>query len=515
MYLDDTLNNFLDTLKPAPDLLTNNPSLEQGKFVNDRSRYYAGRNVTVSTDGSIDGSCKTTTITVQKPDLDLIERSSGPEYGTVMEGFNGGSAVREGYHHPQPQPEPDNSVAQANAAKNLEAYNAIYTSYKAKSDEYSAALKAFNAGGTYAQSQYFDKFVRVEKTAATASPPKAATYDIYYVNNYGYLYTIPSGPSGITATSPPVPAADAVVQPKIITKIDLAGFRKPALSADKYVAVPNQALNLAGTIVRYDDTDANKTVVYVWIDIEGVAHKFDHRILSLSHTNCHESCVKKVPTAAPSSKAAFEAAINTNLIGTPITSSTFVCSELPTNVLKLRAELAGLETQLNAAASKLDQTDYSRAQTDSQLYSRGEGGGGGSSWWNPSPQPLSSSSSSSSSSQGSSSINLYEYDTLQKNMVTYDGKVGDSTLNVKSKLGYYVLWVSLMLFIIVVTFRNIANSESTESGSFMISAALLILLLIYLFNYLSDLRIGPQQMMTKAVGALPEKVSGMMKFTFT
>ncbi len=100
-------------------------------------------------------------------------------------------------------------------------------------------------------------------------------------------------------------------------------------------------------------------------------------------------------------------------------------------------------------------------------------------------------------------------------MVTYDGKVGDSALNVKSKLSYYVLWVSLMLFIIVVTFRNMANSESNESGSFMISAALLILLLIYLFNYLSELKIGPQQMLAKAVGALPEKVSGMMKFTFT
>ena len=519
MYLDDALNNFLDTLKPTPDLLKNNPSLEQGKFVNDRSRYYAGRQVTVSTDGSIDGSCKTTTLTVQKPDLDLIERSSGPEYGTVMEGFNGGSAIREGYRRhpdPAPEPEPENSAAaQANAAKNLEAYNKIYTNYKAKSDEYGLALKTFNAGGTYAQSQYFDKFVRVEKTAAvpTATPPKAATYDIYYVNKYGYLYTIPSGPSGITATSPQVPAADALVQPKTITKIDLAGFRKPALSADKYVAVPGQALNLAGTIARYNDTDANATVVYAWIDIEGVAHKFDKSILSHSHTNCHESCVKKVPSSAPSTKAAFEAAINTNLIGTPITSSTFVCSELPTNVLKLRAELAALERQLNDAASKLDHTDYSRAQTDSQSHSRGGGGGGGGSWWNPSPQPLSSSSSS--SSQESSAINLYEYDTLQKNMVTYDGKVGDSTLNVKSKLGYYVLWVSLMLFIIVVTFRNIASSESTESGSFMISVALLILLLIYLFNYLSDLRIGPQQMMTKVVGSLPEKVSGMMKFTFT
>lgn len=510
MYLDDTLNNFLDTLHPTPDLLKNNPSLEQGKYVNDRSRYYAGRNVTVSADGSIDGSCKTTTITVQKPDLDLIERSSGPEYGTVMEGFKGGSPVtqQEGF-----------DSESAAAAASLKAYNAIYTNYKAKSDEYSAALKAFDAGGAYAQKQYFNKFVKVEKTAAvpstnTATPPTPATYDIYYVNKYGYLYSIPAG---VTTTTPPVPAADAAVQPTEISKIDLAGFRKPTLSADKYIAAAGQVLNLAGTIVRVKNpsTHAASTTGYVWFDIEGVAHQFDSSILSESHTNCHASCLNKIPTAPPSTIQAFQTAIGGKLyVPTPISSSTFVCSELPTNVLNLRKELAGLEKQLNDAAGKLDHTDYSRAQTESHMHSRG--GGGGSHWWNPSPQPLSSSQGSSSSgSSGSSAINLYEYDTLQKNMVTYDGKVGDSTLNVKSKLGYYVLWVSLMLFIIVVTFRNIASSESTESGSFMISVALLILLLIYLFNYLSDLRIGPRQMLLKTVGALPEKVSGMMKFTFT
>ena len=113
------------------------------------------------------------------------------------------------------------------------------------------------------------------------------------------------------------------------------------------------------------------------------------------------------------------------------------------------------------------------------------------------------------------SSGMTEYWNIKKNMITYEGKVDDSGLNVKSKLGYYVLWVSLMIFVVVVTFRNIANSDSTESGSFMISSALLIILMIYLFNYLSEFRLGPQQLLSKATGDLPEKVSGMMKFTFT
>ena len=506
MFLDDALNNFLDTLQPAPDIRTNNPSLEQGKFVNDRSRYYAGKNVAVSTDGSIDGSCRTTTVTVQKPDLDLIERSSGPEYGTVMEGFKCGSAlhIQEGL----------TPATTATAAESLTTYKKILSEYTIKRDEYIAALTAFNDGGKYAQSKYFGKFVKVETTAAVLSPPKAATYDVYYVNKYGYLYKIPTG---VTTTNP-APAADGIeLKPIEISKIALAGFRKPTLSADKYDAAPGQVLDLAGTIVKYTDTDSIATVVYAWIDIEGVAHKFDSAILSESRTNCHKSCSSKIPSTK-TTKALFETAINSSkLIGTNISSSSFVCSELPTNVVKLRTDLVELEKLLNVAAGKLALADYSRAQTESRSHSRGDRSG--SSWWNPQPQPLSSSGTSSgsgaSASSSSGSVNLYEYNNLQQNMVTHDGKVGDSTLNVKSKLGYYILWVSLMLFIVVVTFRNIANSESTESGSFMISVALLILLLIYLFNYLSDLRIGPRQMLLNTVGALPEKVSGMMKFTFT
>ena len=512
MYLDDALNNFLDTLQPTPDILKNNPSLEQGKFVNDRSRYYAGKNVTVSTDGSIDGSCRTTTLTVQKPDLDLIERSSGPEYGTVMEGFNCGSAVaiQEGL----------GVATAATAAESLKTYKKLLSEYTTKHDEYTAALKAFNDGGKYAQSQYFGKFVKVVKTAAV--PPKAATYDVYYVNKYGYLYKIPTG----ITTTPSPPELGTITEISVPT---LAGFRKPTtLSADKYVAVAGQALNLAGTIIGIKNAPSSRgtTTTYTWVDIEGVVRPFHGEILSDSHRNCHASCIAKIPNALSTIEEA-RAAIGEKMFNTaPIVSSSFVCSELPTNVIELRDEVAALEKQLNIAASNLDDTDYSHAQTESRSRSRGDRGS--SHWWNPQPQPLSSgasapssgSSASSGSGSGSSSsssgaINLHEYDTLQQNMVTYDGKVGDSSLNVKSKLGYYILWVSLMLFIVVVTFRNIANSESTESGSFMISVALLILLLIYLFNYLSDLRIGPRQMLLKTVGALPEKVSGMMKFTFT
>ena len=500
MYLDDALNNFLDTLQPAPDILTNNPSLEQGKFVNDRSRYYAGKKVTVSTDGSIDGSCRTTTMTVQKPDLELIERSSGPEYRTVMEGFNGGSKLQEGL-----------SGSNEKAADSLKIYNAIYKKYNAKNDEYSAALKAFRLSGGYAQSQYFNKFVRVEKTAAKPSisgtpstPAVPAVYDDYYINASGYAYKIPAG----VTTAPPFPAADAINKPTVISTITFAGFRKPTLSADKYEAAPGQNLNLAGTIVRYTTPSTARrpeSTNYLWFDIEGVAHLIDDTILSESNTNIHASCSKKIPSETVSHEfEQIKTAIGGKLFTrTPISSPSFVCSELPTNITILRQELAELEKQLNDAGSKMSHFDRSRDNNDDA------GDNDKAHWWNSSPQPPSSGASS------SGAINLKEYDTLQKNMVTYDGKVGDSTLNVKSKLGYYILWVSLMLFIVVVTFRNIASSESTESGSFMISAALLILLLIYLFDYLSDLRIGPQQMMTKAVGALPEKVSGMMKFTFT
>ena len=104
---------------------------------------------------------------------------------------------------------------------------------------------------------------------------------------------------------------------------------------------------------------------------------------------------------------------------------------------------------------------------------------------------------------------------IRKGMPTYDGKVSDTFKNVKSKLAYYILWLALMIFIVVVTFRNMANSEGPDSGSFQASAAVLVVLIIYLFNFLSNMRIGPQQALNDFFGALPEKVSGMMKFTFT
>jgi len=42
-----------------------------------------------------------------------------------------------------------------------------------------------------------------------------------------------------------------------------------------------------------------------------------------------------------------------------------------------------------------------------------------------------------------------------------------------------------------------------------------VVLIIYLFNFLSNMRVGPQQALNDFFGALPEKVSGMMKFSFT
>jgi hypothetical protein len=172
---------------------------------------------------------------------------------------------------------------------------------------------------------------------------------------------------------------------------------------------------------------------------------------------------------------------------------------MPSRVLALKSNLDKIEEQLKVASQKLkiERVDISRSQNNehsSYLDSQGE-------LIQRSAQHMHS--------------GIDEYNNISKNMVTYDGKVSDSSMGVKSRLGYYILWLSLMIFIVVVTFRNMASSESTESGSFMISAALLIILMIYLFNYLSEIRLGPQQLVSKFAGDLPEKVSGMMKFTFT
>ena len=182
-----------------------------------------------------------------------------------------------------------------------------------------------------------------------------------------------------------------------------------------------------------------------------------------------------------------------------VTDTSFICGEMPSRVLALKSNLDKIEEQLKVASQKLEigRVDITRTQNNehaSYLDSQGE-------LIQRSAQYIHS--------------GVNEHADIKKNMVTYDGKVSDSSMGVKSRLGYYILWLSLMIFIVVVTFRNMANSETTESGSFMISAALLIILMIYLFNYLSEIRLGPQQLVSNIAGDLPEKVSGMMKFTFT
>ena len=500
MYLDEVFNNFLGTLQHVPDIRINNPGLEQGKYVNDRSRHYAAKSVVV---GGGDGSNGCNTLTLQKPDLELIERSSGPEYGTVNEGFRSGLTV-EGYggggyggggggHHG------------VTAAK-VKAYDELSKSYNTKSSEYDAALRFYtDFKQNYDNQSYVNKYAKLIKTQAdsTTTPPKLEVADAYYINKYGYRYKLVPSTAGIY----PAPALTSTISAynpvtaKVIEKSVLDKFPvQPA--SDKYNVAVDQRLDLAGTIVKYNSaTSVPAKYVYVWIDIEGVSHEIDETLLSDNVNNVHSSCWAKL-SASPTTfatKELFTTAINSALVGLPITASDNVCIEMPSNILTLKKELNEIEANLAAAAGDLKLKQTASAIThnhalSSQLDAHGE---------------VIQTSSNYINKRSA------EYNAIRKNMVTYDGKVDDTRYNVKSKLGYYVLWVSLMLFIVVVTFRNIANSDSTESGSFMISAALLILLMIYLFNYLSELRLGPQQMLAKATGDLPEKVSGMMKFTFT
>lgn len=497
MYLDEIFNNFLGTLQHAPDIRIDNPGLEQGKFVNDRARYYAGK-VVPTTITTADGGCKVGTITMQKPELDLIERSSGPEYGTIMEGFTGGSTI-EGYSSSS-----SSSASAVASQADFANYDTLSKLFTSKSTDYNSALKTYNAFiQSYNYAQYLDKYVKLQTKAAVvatgAVEATPAEYDTYYINKYGFRYKIPSpAPSGIIPNPTPLPA-----DTPIITAADVANFPPQGVNT----VSAGQRLNLAGTIAKYTDTTANANAsVYVWIDIEGIAHVFASTILSDSANNCDATCWAK-KSAMPSngsfgSLELFTIAMGgTKMIGTPITkANNIACIELPSSVIALKTELNRIEAELKVAADKLhiehgfhshnhyssDEVQQVNAVGDVIQQSAQNVGSGMSEYWN-----------------------------IKKNMTTYDGKVDDSGLNVKSKLGYYVLWVSLMIFVVVVTFRNIASSDSTESGSFMISAALLIILMIYLFNYLSEFRLGPQQLLSKATGDLPEKISGMMKFTFT
>jgi len=529
MYLDEVFNNFLGTLRHVPDIRIDNPNLEQGKFVNDRTRYYAGKVVpTMITTES--GECKVSTVSMQKPDLELIERSSGPEYGTVMEGFKQGSTVEgltgggsgrggsgSGY---------TSSGSTASQADFVN-YDNLYKSFTAKSTEYNSALKTYNAFiHSYSYANYFDKYVRLQtKAASTATgstPGTPAEYDTYYINKYGFRYKIPtSTPTNLIPTFP-----DSTDSIPIISASDFAGF--PIQTMTNYTVSANQRLNLAGTIVKYaaatsaatststsssssssssSSQTASTSAVYVWVDIEGIAHVFDSTVLSDNVNNCKSTCwAKKSAMSSDSisgfaSRDLFITAIGgEKMIGTSITKANNIsCIELPSSIIAMKAVIDGIETELKASADKLGITQGT--QTPNSHTQEEAVNAVGDAVQQPTPQL--------------NSGLMSEYHSIQKDMSTFDGKVDDSGLNVKSKLGYYVLWLSLMIFIVVVTFRNIANSDSTESGSFMISVALLIILLIYLFNYLSKFRLGPQQMISKAAGDLPEKVSGMMKFTFT
>lgn len=503
MYLDEVFNNFLGTLRATPDIRFNNPSLEQGKFVNDRSRYYSGKSLLISTDGSIDGSARTTAITVQKPDLDLIERSSGPEFGTIIEGFNTGIPVGKEGNQNQGSSSSDSTK---NSAADLRAYQALSDKYESEYKVYADALKMYNQfKQNYSFASYLNTFVKVITKAGTTNPVVAEEAEIYYVNAYGYRYRMPKVVAGSQAPAATIPQYDPTATPKIVSLTQIGSFPVQGdVSTAKYEIKSGQNMVLAGKFVKYPNATTGQTV-YAWVDIEGVAHIFNTAILSDTINNCHASCwdkLKATGNVVPfTSYAAFQTAMGgTQLINqAEVTDSAFICSEMPSRVLALKLNLDKIEEQLKVASQKLklERLDITRTENNehvSYLDSQGE---------------LIQKSTKHVNSK------LNEYDDFEKNMVTYDGKVSDSSMGVKSRLGYYILWLSLMIFIVVVTFRNMASSESTESGSFMISAALLIILMIYLFNYLSEIRLGPQQLVGKIAGDLPEKVSGMMKFTFT
>jgi len=500
MYLDEVFNNFLGTLRATPDIRFNNPSLEQGKFVNDRSRYYSGKSLLVSTDGSIDGSARTTPITVQKPDLELIERSSGPEFSTLVEGFNTGiPVVTEGNQNQ------GSSSSSSNSAADLRAYQALSDKYESEYKVYADALKTYNQfKQNYNFASYLNTFVKVITKAGTTNPVVAEEAEIYYVNAYGYRYRMPKVVAGSPAPAATIPQYDPTATPKIVTLTQLGSFPVQGdVSTAKYEIKSGQNMTLAGKFVKYPNASGVK--VYAWVNIEGVAHIFNKSVLSDTINNCHASCwdkLKATGNVVPfASYDSFQTAMGgTQLINqAEVTDAAFTCSEMPSRVIALKSNLDKIEEQLKVASQKLkiERVDITRTQNNnhaSYLDSQGE---------------LIQRSTKHVNSK------LNEYVDIKKNMVTYDGKVSDSSMGVKSRLGYYILWLSLMIFIVVVTFRNMANSESTESGSFMISAALLIILMIYLFNYLSEIRLGPQQLVSKFAGDLPEKVSGMMKFTFT
>jgi hypothetical protein len=507
MYLDEVFNNFLGTLRPLPDLRQNNPSLEHGKFVTDKSKYYAGKSMMISTDNSIDGSGKNTEIKIHVPSQCLMNRTSAPDLDSIIEGFDIGERVIEGNENMNQCGITQSKRDELQAA--LDRYNTLNSEYAAALEKYSK----FKQNLTY--SRYLNKFVKYN-VAATAST--SASVDVYYINDYGFRYKVPKNTSGVHTLPESVVTAAGVTMDlttmPVISDVDLAAFPpQPNSSSSAYVIKAGQDLTLAGKMVKYPETvDSVVVNKYLWVDVEGVAHKFSADILSDAQNNASSSCQLKLSSLKSfSSKDLFDVAIGksgtgstatTELVGSDITSSAYMCSDLPSGVTAKKIQVDEQEEVIKATLN----TIYANL---------------------PNCLPTSTSSGSTTINQyivengGVYSLNVPstnqdpQANAIRGIMPTYDGKVKDTFKNVKSKLAYYLLWLALMIFIVVVTFRNMAESEGPESSSFQASAAILIVLVIYLFNFLSNMRLGPNQALKNFFGALPEKLSAMMNFTFT
>jgi len=488
MYLDEVYNNFLGTLRPTPDLRENNPSLEHGKYVNDRSKFYAGKSMLISTDNSIDGSGKNTEIKIQVPSPCLVERSSAPELDSIIEGFDIGSKVVEG----------NQNQCSATAEKRTELATAI-ARYNTLNDDYRTELSKYtNFRQNLTYSRYFDKYIKIITRAGSSTQAEEST--LYYINKYGFRYTVPK--SG----TPPVSTVPQNVTPQyvdgdvvVVSEIDFNSFPIRSNESTALNTIQTgQNLNLAGKIVTF--TETNKKI-YVWVDIEGIAHIFNDTILNDAANNASASCQSMLTSSRGphyDTRSAFNTAIGgSNLVGSEVSTNTYMCSEVPSIVKSKKEELDAQEIIVKEILNSIYTSLPSCAgpagtstTTTFNQYIKYE---------NEEPK-----------------LNLPSGTTdTQKKMPTYDGKVSDTFKNVKSKLAYYILWLILMVGIIVVTFRTMSTSEGPSSGSFQASAAILLILIIYLFNFLSNLRLGPQQTLANFFGDLPEKVSGMFKFTFT
>ncbi len=521
MYLDEVFNNFLGTLRPLPDLRQNNPSLEHGKFVTDKSKYYAGKSMMVSTDNSIDGSGKNTEIKIHVPSQCLMNRTSAPDLDSIVEGFDIGERVIEGNTNQCGITQAQRTSLQAALAQ----YDSLNRDYAAALEKYSK----FKQNSVF--SNYFNKFVKY--TNETSNPPAT---EVYYINAYGFKYRVPnvssvptlpagvviyatnciSGCSPIT-TNGVVTMNDAYISSNniaTISKVNFDALPSPTLtSATAYVIKAGQDLTLAGTMVKYPETVDNARVTkYLWVDVEGVAHKFPTSILSDARTNASRSCQLKLSSIKSfDSKELFDTAIGKGgtspnftmeLVGSDITSSAYMCSDLPNEINAKKELVDAKETEIKLALNTIYKdylpncslSQYQGTEINNYVIENKNNGG---------------------YSLNIPSTTQDQANVIQGGMPTYDGKVKDTFKNVKSKLAYYLLWLAFMIFIVVVTFRTMADSEGPESGSFQASAAILLVLVVYLFNFLYEMRRGPHQAIANFFGALPEKLSAMMKFTFT